>query len=89
MNKLLILSTAVLTLAGVSAASAKPSCNVEKGEWQPEQALRDKLGGLKWTIKNVKIDSGCYEVYGIDDKGKKVEIYFNPKTLEPVPGQEG
>ena len=84
-----IIAAALITVAGASVASAKPSCNVDKAKWQTEQALRDKLTALKWTIKKVKIDKGCYEVYGTDDKGQRVEIYFNPKTLEAVPGQQG
>ncbi|HMN37698.1 MAG TPA: PepSY domain-containing protein [Hyphomicrobium sp.] len=89
MRKLVIAIAAITSFAGVTAAVAKPSCNVDKAEWQSEQALRDKLAAQKWTIKKIKIDNGCYEVYGTDDKGQRVEIYFNPKSLEAVPGQEG
>ena len=89
MKKFIIATAALMTVTGATAAFANPSCNVDKAEWQPEQALRDKLIAQKWTIKKVKIDNGCYEVYGIDDKGQKVEVYFNPKSLEAVPGQEG
>lgn len=77
------------TLAGATAAAAEPTCKVDKAEWKPEQSLRDKLAAAKWTVKTIKIDNGCYEVYGTDDKGKRVEIYFDPKSLEAVPGQEG
>jgi hypothetical protein len=89
MRKLILATAAVLPLIGVSAAVAEPSCNVAKAEWQPEQALRDKLAAQKWTIKKIKVDNGCYEVYGTDDKGKKVEVYFNPKSLDALPEQEG
>lgn len=88
MNKLLI-TAALATIAGATAANAEPSCSVPKAEWQTEQALRDKLTAAKWTIKKVKIDNGCFEVYGTDDKGKRVETYFNPKTLEAVGGGQG
>jgi hypothetical protein len=89
MKTLTLATAALLALAGSTAAFAVPTCNVDKAEWQTEQALRDKLVAQKWTIKNIKIDNGCYEVYGKNDKGERVEIYFNPKTLEPVPGQGG
>lgn len=89
MRKLFLATAAIATLTGATAAVAGPTCTVDKAEWQTEQALRDKLGAQKWTIANVKIDNGCYEVYGTDDKGQKVEIYFDPKSLEPVAGQEG
>jgi len=89
MRKLTLATVIATTLIGATAASAEPSCNVDKAEWQSEQALRDKLASQKWTIKNIKIDNGCYEVYGTDDKGRKVEVYFHPKSLEAIPGQEG
>lgn len=84
---LLAAFTAFLLTAG--SALAETSCDVPKAEWQPEQALRDKLTAKNWTISKVKIDDGCYEVYGKDDKGQKYEIYFNPKTLEPIEGGKG
>ncbi len=89
MSKHLFTAIALFASAGTGGAFAAPSCNVDKAEWQAEQVLRDKLTAQKWTIKKVKIDNGCYEVYGTDEKGQRVEIYFNPKTLEAVPGQQG
>jgi sulfoxide reductase heme-binding subunit YedZ len=38
-----------------------------------------------WTIRRVKEDGGCYEVYALDEKGQRGEFYFHPVTLEPVP----
>jgi hypothetical protein len=46
--------------------------------------LHRKLTGEGWKVRQVKVDNGCYEVYGFDDKGNRVEIYFNPKTFEKV-----
>ena len=36
-------------------------------------------------MRRIKEDGGCCEVYALDDKGKRVEAYFHPVTLEPVP----
>jgi sulfoxide reductase heme-binding subunit YedZ len=36
-------------------------------------------------VRRIKVDGGCYEVYGQNDKGQRVEAYFHPVTLEPVP----
>jgi hypothetical protein len=32
-----------------------------------------------------KEDGGCYEVYALNEKGERVEAYFHPRTLAPVP----
>jgi hypothetical protein len=35
-------------------------------------------------IKTFKITNGCYEIYGLDPLGKRVQIYFDPATGTPV-----
>ena len=32
----------------------------------------------------MKITNGCYEVYGKNEKGGNVEVFFHPKTFELV-----
>lgn len=59
-------------------------CKVPSKEWRPKEELAAKLEKEGWTIRKLKIDSGCYEVYGFDSKGNKRESYFDPKTLEVV-----
>lgn len=68
-----------------SHATGRATCNSgPKSGWKPEQQLRDKLAKEGWTIRRIKEDGGCYEVYAIDNKGKRVETYFHPVTFEHV-----
>lgn len=69
-------------LAALSgAAVAGPSCNVPKEQWVKEADLRARVEAQGIQIKNFKVTQGnCYEIYGHDRHGKKVEIYFNPAT---------
>ena len=83
MKRTLLLATA-LAMISSGAAFASEGCSVPKAEWQPEQALRQKIEGEGWKINRIKIDDGCYEVYGFDGKGQRAETYFNPESLEPV-----
>jgi len=73
--------TALLVTLSASAALAGPSCNVPKEKWMKEsdfRALMDKQG---YQVRTFKVTSGkCYEIYGTDKAGKKVEIYFDPAT---------
>jgi hypothetical protein len=80
------LSTALLlaTTVSISFAHGDIHCDVPKTEWQPQMALQSKLVAEGWRVRQVKLDNGCYEVYGFDDKGQRVEVYFNPKTFEKV-----
>lgn len=80
---------AVTVIAAASgAAMATGHCPIDKpapqGQWQPKEALEKKLAAQGWDIRRIKIDDACYEVYAKDDKGRKVEAYFDPKTLEPA-----
>ncbi len=70
--------------AGTSFASSEDRCNVPMAEWQPVDALQQKLKNDGWNVNRIKTDDGCYEVYAIDDKGRRVEAYFNPKTFDAV-----
>jgi hypothetical protein len=75
---------AVLATAASGAALASDKCRVPQAEWQPQQALQQKLEGEGWKVKTMKVDDGCYEVYGTDAQGKRMEVYFDPKTFAVV-----
>ena len=79
-----LLLAAIFSFAASSAAFASETCSVPKAEWQPEQALRQKLETAGWKVSSIEIDDGCFEVSGTDANGKQVENYFDPKSLEPV-----
>jgi len=84
MNKTILPLIGLLTAAVVSTASASDICDVPKAEWQPKEALQAKLVEQGWTIKNIKVDDGCYEAYATTGTGERVEAYFDPKTFELV-----
>jgi hypothetical protein len=80
--KRFVLSALIASVAGIGTASAEGICNVPEAEWQPKEALQKKLEGEGWAIKTIKIDAGCYEVYGKDAAGNRMETYFDPKSFE-------
>ena len=53
--------------------------------WQPQATLEKKLTEQQWKVRRIKVDGGCYEVYAMNEKGERVEAYFHPVTLQPVP----
>jgi hypothetical protein len=77
MRKILALIVSVASLTAV----AGPACNVPKDKWMTEEAFKAKVQAEGYTIKTFKVSKGqCYEIYGADKSGKKVEIYFDPST---------
>ena len=79
----LLLSVALLSLAGSAFAGAKCTAH-PKEEWMKDTDAKAKLEGEGYKIKKFKVDGNCYEIYGHNKEGKKVEIYFDTKTLDVV-----
>lgn len=85
------LALAGLAAAGIVAAGpafASEGCTAPVAQWQPREALQQKLTAEGWEVRRIKTDDGCYEVYAIDAEGRRVEAYFDPQTLARV-GREG
>lgn len=52
----------------------------DKSTWMSEDATKSLLleQGYK-EVRKIKVTEGqCYEVYGIDAQGEKVEVYLDP-----------
>ncbi|MDR5829804.1 PepSY domain-containing protein [Caballeronia sp. LP006] len=82
MFKVLALS---LAMGFSGAAFAKADCTAHpKSEWIKESDAKAQLEAQGYKIRKFKIDGNCYEIYGHDKNGKKVEIYYDTKTLAVV-----
>lgn len=63
----------------VTEALAKKSCTEEPQEkWMSVDAFKKKVTEEGYKIRKFKQPGTCYEIYGTDKDGNKVEIYFNP-----------
>jgi hypothetical protein len=49
-----------------------------------ESTFRQGLEAQGYQIKRLKVTNGCYEIYGHDKAGKRVEISFDPATGTPA-----
>ncbi len=84
MKRQLLTLCLTLATAGAFAQHAEKCDPIPKDEWKPQAELERKLKNEGWTISRVKIENGCYEVYGKNATGRKMETFFHPKTLEVV-----
>lgn len=83
MFKHIVLAAGVLLAA--HSAIAGPQCNAPKDKWQDPVKFQAQLKSAGYDIKTFKISKGqCYEIYGFDKSGQRVEIYFDPETGKPV-----
>jgi hypothetical protein len=80
MSRILLATAALICLSG--SAFAGPTCTSEsKDKWMSESAMKAKIVELGYKFKVFKITTGnCYEIYGQDKSGKRIEVYFHPVT---------
>ncbi|MEO9229711.1 MAG: PepSY domain-containing protein [Devosia sp.] len=88
---------AVATLAASPALAASttipvaPAVTCATGpvsSFKPQATLEAQLKALGMTVRQIKVEKGCYEVYAIDKSGKKINNAYNAATLEQVANAE-
>ena len=87
MNTILrhIAAIALAACATSAFAHGKVQCKeYPKAEWRPHTELEQKLIKEGWTIRRMEKTETCYDVYAKTPDGKRVEAFFDPKTLERV-----
>jgi len=52
-----------------------------EAEQTKADVLKQVLTEEGFSIQTFKIDNHCYEIYGRNKQGKKVELYFDMKSL--------
>ena len=75
-------------LAGTTATPAVTCSAAAAASFKPQADLTAMLAKDGLTVKTIKTEKGCYEVYATDAKGKKVNQAYNAETLEKVANVE-
>ena len=82
---LALTAAAALTFTATPAsATGKMTCNAPQAQWKSLPKLEAKLKKEGWQVRKSKVDGGCYEVYGTDPQGNRVEAYFHPVTFKKL-----
>lgn len=82
MRKFALLS---LLLASPLTFAATECTTADKAQWQNQDAFQADLKAQGYEIKKFKVTGGnCYEIYGFNKEGQKVEIYFDPVSGKVV-----
>ena len=83
MNTPMPLLVPVLALTAAAlvapAAIAGPKCtDAPRSQWMSEQAMQERITATGYVIDKFKVSGSCYEIYGKDAEGRRVEIYYDP-----------
>ncbi|RAI44629.1 PepSY domain-containing protein [Rhodoplanes roseus] len=76
----------ILFLATTGPAAAGPACTTAPADaWLPQEAMRRRIEQQGYRIGVLQTTpGGCYEIYGRDKDGRRVEIYFDPVSGDVV-----
>ena len=74
----------VLLLTGQVFASSKNCTSEPKSKWMKIEDFKAMVTKKGFKIRKFKQPGSCYEIYGTDPDGIKVEIYFNPTNGKVV-----
>ena len=89
MKTMFALAALAVAAVAVSPAYAAGKCATgPKSAWQPKSALESQLQTEGFTVKQIKTENGCYEVYAADKDGKRVNMAYNAQTLEKLDNAE-
>ena len=84
MQKIALAAIAAGMIATPALATEQSCGNAPRGQWMTQDALKQKATAMGYDVRRIKEEDGCYEVYAIDSKGMKAEVYFHPVTGEAV-----
>ena len=87
MKFLCALTVVAVAAAGPAVAAGKCS-SASKSKWQPKSALESQLQADGYKVRQIKVESGCYEVYATDKDGKRANMAFNAETLDKLDNAE-
>ncbi len=80
--KSLFLLSAIIAIS--TAALAEPTCTSPKDKWMKQADFQKSIEAQGYKVKKIKMENGCYELYGHDKDGNRVELFFDPVTGAPV-----
>ncbi len=77
---------AALFCAGLGGgiAFADDDCDVPMADWQPRNVIQKMAEERDWTVRKIRTDDGCYQIFATDASGRQIEVKVNPSTLEIV-----
>lgn len=81
-TRVALLSVAVVLPLGAGATGIHQCEATTKSDWLSKAEMEAQLEAVGWIVRFMNEDGGCWEVYGTNPAGQRVEGYFYPVTGE-------
>lgn len=83
-----LIALALIAVAAPAFAADATCSTADPSKFQPTTKLEDMLKTQGLTVRQIKTEKGCYEVYAVDKTGKKINNAYNAETLQQVANAE-
>lgn len=83
-----LIIAALVAVAATPAFASSGCSTAPASQWQPQSKLESLLKGQGDTVRQIKVEKGCYEVYATDKAGHRVNQAYNAETLKLLPNAE-
>jgi hypothetical protein len=87
MHRLIAISAFAILITGPAFAAGKCS-TAPSSQFKAKATLEAQLKTEGLTVRKIKTENGCYEVYAVDRSGKTVNLAYNAQTLEKLDNAE-
>jgi hypothetical protein len=88
MKRVFLLTAATLALASPALAAGGGCSTAPQSQWQPQSKLETLLQSDGLTVRQIKVENGCYEVYATDKDGNRQNLAYNAETLQKLDNAE-
>lgn len=88
MKRTIILTTSLATVVALSALGANAQQQVEQANLSERMSIAQIATLLEdqgYTVLEIELERGRFDVEMIDSNGMRVEAYLNPVTAEVLP----
>ena len=83
-----VVAITAISVLSLSAFASRECTNEPRNKWMAQNDVKAKLENQGYTVKRVKSDDSCYEVYAQTKDGKRVELYVDPVDAKIIEEEE-
>lgn len=87
MNRTIIAAACCFLMAGPAFATGGCS-RASASKFKPKAMLAHELASKGFTVRRIKVENGCYEVYALDKHGKRYNAAYNAETFRKLANAE-
>ena len=88
MKRAFLLTAVAFVVASPAFAAGGGCSTAPKSAWQSQTKLESMLKTDGLTVRQIKVEKGCYEVYATDKTGQRLNIAYNAETLQKLANAE-